>query len=75
MAEKAVAITLKNIDALRARFEREDVTLPLAVGHFLVAPFDSRDEQYELLTKEVLLGNYTVVGKKLLNGFFEVRKR
>lgn len=75
MASKAIAITRANVNHLKARFEIEDVTEPIEVGYFLVKDFGSSDRNYELVTKQVLLAEFNILGNKLENGFFEVEKK
>lgn len=70
---KAIAINAGNIKQLKARFEIEDVTEPLEVGYFLVKDFGSKDQPYELLTRESLLDNFVIEGK-IKDGFIEVTR-
>lgn len=72
---KAILVTENNMMELQHRFKAvDDAREPIVPGYILVAPFDSQDDFYDLLTYAELTRLYTLTGKKLENGFFEVER-
>lgn len=73
MAEKAILITEDNKNTIAMRFGIEDLdeTEELVPGYYIVAPFGSADNHYEVVSKDVLLAQFEV-GGTLENDFFEV---
>lgn len=73
---KAIVITPENRKMLNDRFSPDPMDeTSITPGYILVAPFDSQDVLYEVLTVANFKLAYHITGKKLLNGFFEVRKK
>lgn len=76
MIKKCILITPSNTEYLSQRFGASDEDRePMAVGYVLVAPFNGEDEEYDLLTPGKLRELYVYTGRKLENGFLEVRTR
>lgn len=73
---KVVLITDLNKAYLQERFGAAEDTKPdLVTGYYLVAPFDSQDGDFDLLTPVELMRKFEATGEKLLNGFVEMRMR
>lgn len=73
---KAVHILLSNKNYLSARFSADDeARTPMPIGYILIAPFNSEDHEYDLLTPEKFRETFAYTGLKLENGFVEVRRR
>lgn len=73
---KAIVITDLNRAELRGRFSPDPLDEDsITAGLILVAPFDSQDVLYEVLNVPEFKAAYHITGKKLKNGFFEVRKK
>lgn len=73
---KAIVITPENRKMLNDRFSPDPMDeVSITPGYILVAPFDSQDVLYEVLNVANFKAAYHITGKKLQNGFFEVRKK
>lgn len=73
---KVVLITETNKAYLQERFGAvEDMKPDLVPGFYLVAPFDSQDGDFDLLTIKELTEKFEPTGHKLLNGFVEMRMK
>lgn len=73
---KIVLITPANRDYLEQRFNAADEERePMTPGYVLVAPFNEEDNEYDLLTPGAFHEKFAYTGKKLENGFLEVKRR
>lgn len=73
---KIILITPANKDYLENRFgATDDDREPMTPGYILVAPFNSEDQEYDLLTPGLFHELFAYTGKKLENGFLEVKRR
>ena len=73
--QKAIFIDENNKDGLITWYADNifDGLIINSVGYYLVAGFG--EMSYQILDKATLDANYTITGKQLQNGYFEVSKK
>lgn len=71
---KAIVVTKDNKEQLTMQYNLDDGYLDDAAGLTLVAGFAEEAVYHGLFTKTALHASFTVTGKELNNGYFEVKR-
>lgn len=75
MAHKAVLITDSNQQKLGMKYNVEDWEDILTPGYYILADFGEDVETFDVVSEENLWANWLRTDAKLLNEWFEVRKK